>query len=102
MDFNTFKEKISKEELKSVEPNPEGVERIIEKYKDVEIQGAYRLNAGHTCILFKHVLWEKMAIYRDGDWLETRVNSLKNQLPEATMSALNQLYNNDFSIINQF
>lgn len=99
MDFTTFKEKLLNDDLKSVKPKPDMLERLRAKYQDIEIIGTYRLNENHTGIYFKHKLWHKLAIYRDDEWLETRVNSLKNQLPDETHKALLQNLGKSLSII---
>ncbi|MCP4120944.1 MAG: hypothetical protein GY751_04260 [Bacteroidetes bacterium] len=99
MDFITFKEKLLNDDLKSIQPQQDMLDRLNAKYQDIDILGCYRLNDNHTTIFFKHKLWEKMAIYRDGDWLETRVNSLKNKLPDATLATLVKKLKKTISII---
>ena len=84
MDFATFKEKLLSEDLKSLTTPQQLQDCLLKKYPDVEIQGTYRLNKSHIAIYFKHKLWHKLAIFRGDEWVETRVNSLKNQLPEDT------------------
>jgi hypothetical protein len=88
MDFATFREKLYNDDLKSLTTPQSQLELLGQKYPEIEILGTYKLNPTHIGIHFKHKLWEKLAIFRGNDWMETRVMSLKNKLPEATEELL--------------
>jgi hypothetical protein len=88
MDFLTFKEKLLNDDLKSLQTPKKMQDILAKKYEDFEIIGTYRLNDSHIGVYFKHKLWNKLAIFRGDDWIETRVNSLKNILPEETLEQL--------------
>lgn len=99
MDFVTFKDKLASEDLKATKPTPEMLAFLNGKYADKEILGTYRINESFAAVYFKQKLWEKLAFFKDGDWIETRVNSLKNKLPDDVNDALSKAIKNTFSIV---
>lgn len=88
MDFVTFKEKLLDDDLKNLKMTETLQDWVDKKYQETEIYGLYRLNDSHRGLFFKHKLWEKLAIFRGDDWIETRVNSLTNKLPEECLAKL--------------
>ena len=100
MDFLTFKEQLLNDDLKSL-TTPEKLQECLgKKYPDIDIIGTFKLNASHIGIYFKHKLWEKLAIFRGEDWIETRVKSLKNKLPDETQAKLLKTLKKKITIIN--
>jgi hypothetical protein len=99
MDLLTFKEKLLNDDLKSLSTPPKLQAELVQKYQDIEVMGTYKLNDSHIGIYFKHKLWHKLAIFRGDDWIETRVNSLKNKLPDETNELLMKNLGKPLSII---
>ncbi len=99
MDFVTFKEKLESEDLKAIDPKQEMLDFLDGKYAEKEILGAFRINRSFSTVYFKQKLWEKLAFFKDNDWIETRVNSLTNKLPEDIQKALQKAIKKAFKII---
>lgn len=99
MDFATFKEKLLNDDLKSLNTPSKPLEELKSKYEDIQVLGTYKLNDSHIGIHFKHKLWEKLAIFRGDERIETRVMSLKNKLPDETMELLTDNLNKSISIV---
>ena len=99
MDILGFKDRIAIDDLKEIELKEDTLNFFNEKYKDAEIQGAFRVNADYNVVYFKQKLWFKLAYFSAGSWIMTRVASLKNKLPEATMKALEKKLKKKIHII---
>ncbi|MEZ5007984.1 MAG: hypothetical protein R2728_12470 [Chitinophagales bacterium] len=99
MDFVTFKDKLASEDLKALKPTAEILSFLDGKYSDKEILGTFRINESFAAVYFKQKLWEKLAFFKDGAWIETRVNSLTNKLPDDVNDALSKAIKNTFSIV---
>jgi hypothetical protein len=99
MDFTTFHEKLASEDLKTFKPTASMLSFLNGKYADKEILGSYRLHDNFAVTYFKQKLWHKLAFFKDDVWIETRVNSLKNKLPDEVFDEIEKELKKSISII---
>lgn len=99
MDALTFKEKLADEEFKAIEPTKKMIQFLDGKYAEREIIGAFRINKNFSAIFFKQKLWDKLAFFKDDEWHETRVCSLKKELPEAIQKAFLKKFKKAHTVI---
>lgn len=99
MDFITFHEKLASEDLKTLKPSASMLSFLDGKYADKEILGFFRLHDDYSVAYFKQKLWHKLSFFKDGVWIETRVNSLKNKLPDEIFDLIEKNLKKAISII---
>jgi hypothetical protein len=99
MDFTTFHEKLANEDLKNFKTTANMLSFLNGKYADKEILGSFRLHDNYAVTYFKQKLWHKLAFFKDDVWIETRVNSLKNKLPDEVFDLLDKDLKKAISIL---
>ena len=99
MDFNTFNEQLSSEDLKPLKSAEKQKAFITQKYPDGEIIGAYWIKSEFTVVLFKQKLWNKLAFFASGEWIETRIAALKTTVPDNIADELSKIIKKNFTIL---
>lgn len=99
MDFITFHDKLASEDLKTLKPTANMLSFLDSKYADKEILESFRLHETFAVTYFKQKLWHKLAFFKDDVWIETRVNSLKNKLPDDVLEKVEKTLKKSITII---
>ncbi len=98
-DFSIFHEQVEAGGLEIIKPSSKILAFIENKYPDAYDLSCHKISKGEQVVHFKHKLWYKMSIFKNGEWEQTRVCSLKNRLADPTMEVLNKSIKKTIKII---